>query len=121
MKARQQAAQRCKTEVEQPFVHGPVAYTLSIYAPFVIANLLPEAGRFELMHAVRRTVVWFADLEPGQQVSVHSVGLDAPLLLLINLRFCRTPIGEGALVHHGVDPPHDARGMYCDWTSLLSA
>ena len=64
------------------------------------------------MHAVRKTVLWFADLEPGEQVSVHSVGLDAPLLLLINLRFCRTPIGEGVLVHHGVDPPPDARGTY---------
>eukprot|EP00934_Nitzschia_sp_Nitz4_P002078 Nitzschia sp. Nitz4//scaffold140_size61219//29533//49080//NITZ4_006440-RA/size61219-augustus-gene-0.64-mRNA-1//-1//CDS//3329536227//2078//frame0 len=83
--------------------HGPVAYSLSIHAPLVIVNLLPEGGRFELMHAVRKTVVWFADLEPGQQVPVHSVGLDAPLLLLVNLGFCRTPVGEGALVHHGVD------------------
>lgn len=98
-----------KTEPGHTFVHGPIAYTLSVFAPFVVANLLPEAGRFELMHAVRRTVLWFADLEPGQQISVHSVGLDAPLLLLINLRFCRTPIGEGALVHHGVDPPTDPR------------
>ena len=55
-------------------------------------------------------VVWFADLEPGHQVSVHSVGLDAPLLLLVNLGFCRTPFGEGALVHHGVDPPPGMRG-----------
>ncbi|KAL7570167.1 hypothetical protein ACA910_020005 [Epithemia clementina (nom. ined.)] len=109
VKARQDQGPQQKNETEHSFVHGPVAYTLSVFAPFVIANLLPEAGRFELMHAVRRTVVWFADLEPGQQVSVHSVGLDAPLLLLINLRFCRTPIGEGALVHHGVDPPPDAR------------
>jgi len=84
-------------------IHGPVAYSLSIHAPLVIVNLLPEGGRFELMHAVRKTVVWYADLKPGQQVPVHSVGLDAPLLLLVNLGFCRTPVGEGALVHHGTD------------------
>ncbi|GKY92544.1 hypothetical protein MPSEU_000224700 [Mayamaea pseudoterrestris] len=89
-------------------IHGPVAYTLSIYPTFVVANLLPERGRFELMHAVHRSVVWFADLEPGQLVSVHSVGLDAPLLLFINLGFCKTPVGEGALVHHGLDQPRGA-------------
>lgn len=93
-------------------VHGPVAYTLSIHPTFVVVNLLPERGRFELMHAVRRTVLWFADLEPGEQVSVHSVGLDEPLLLLINLGFCKTPVGEGALVHHGVDVPRGTRGTY---------
>ena len=84
-------------------VHGPILYSLSIHAPLVIVNLLPEGGRFELMHAVRKTVVWYADLKPGQQVPIHSVGLDAPLLLLVNLGFCRTPVGEGALVHHGAD------------------
>ena len=84
-------------------IHGPVAYSLSIHAPLVIINLLPEGGRFELMHAIRKTVVWFADLQPGQQIPVHSIGLDAPLLLLVNLGFCRTPTGEGALVHHGGD------------------
>ena len=83
--------------------HGPILYSLSIHAPLVIVNLLPEGGRFELMHAVRKTVVWYADLKPGQQVPIHSVGLDAPLLLLVNLGFCRTPVGEGALVHHGAD------------------
>lgn len=92
--------------------HGPVAYTLSIHPPLVIANLLPERGRFELMHAKQRTVLWFGDLEPGQEMAVHSVGLDAPLLLLINLGFAKTPVGEGALVHHGTDPPPGARGRF---------
>lgn len=93
-------------------VHGPVAYSLAIHPPLVLVNLLPEKGRFELMHAVRNTVVWFGDLDPGQQVAVHSVGLDAPLLLLVNLGFCRTPVGEGALIHHGSDPPSGSRGTY---------
>lgn len=90
--------------------HRPVAYSLSIHPPFVIANLLPEKGRFELMHAVHRTVLWFGDLEAGQQVSVHSVGLDLPLLLFMNIGFAKTPVGEGALVHHGTDPPPGVRG-----------
>jgi hypothetical protein len=95
---------------KQEKIHSPVAYTLSVHAPLIIVNLLPEGGRFELMHAVRRTVLWYADLQPGQQIPVHSVGLDAPLLLLVNLGFCRTPVGEGALVHHGADAPPSAKG-----------
>ena len=102
-------AQEKKTK-KQEKIHGPVAYTLSIHAPLVIVNLLPEGGRFELMHAVRKTVLWYADLQPGQQIPVHSVGLDAPLLLLVNLGFCRTPVGEGALVHHGADTLSSGRG-----------
>jgi hypothetical protein len=92
-----------KKKKKKYMLHAPVAYTLSIHSPIVVVNLLSEGGRFELMHAVRKTVLWYADLQPGQQVPVHSVGLDAPLLLLVNLGFCRTPVGEGALVHHGVD------------------
>ena len=92
-----------KTKDSASFAHSPVAYTLIVHPPIVIENLLPAFGRFELMHATRRTVLWFSDLKPGETVSVHTVGLDAPLLLLVNLGFCRTPIGEGALVHHGSD------------------
>jgi hypothetical protein len=86
---------------ETRLVHGPVAYTLSVHPPLVIVNLLPERGRFELMHAVRHNVLWFGDLDAGQKIEVHSVGLDAPLLLCINLGFAKTPVHEGALVHHG--------------------
>ena len=100
-------------------IHGPVAYTLSIHAPLVVVNLLPEGGRFELMHAIRRTVLWYADLEPGQQIPVHSVGLDAPLLLLVNLGFCRTPVGEGALVHHGADSQHGGKGKLVIVTAVV--
>jgi hypothetical protein len=92
-----------KTRESAAMTHSPVAYTLMIHPPIVIENLLPAHGRFELMHATRRSVLWFADLKPGEKVSVHTVGLDAPLLLLMNLGFCRTPVGEGALIHHGSD------------------
>ena len=94
---------RNDTRDSSRFEHGPVSYSLSIHPPLVIENLLPTRGRFELMHATRRTVLWFSDLLPGERVPIHTVGLDAPLLLLVNLGFCRTPIGEGALVHHGND------------------
>jgi hypothetical protein len=90
--------------------HAPVTYALIVHPPIVIANFLPARSRFELMHAVNRMVLWSGELEPGQQVSVHSVGLDAPLLLFLNLGFAKTPVGEGALVHHGTDLPPSVRG-----------
>jgi hypothetical protein len=96
-----------KTRTEKQ--HGPVAYTLNVHAPIVLVNMLPERGRFEIMHAVRRNVLWFADLEPGQEIAVHSVGLDAPLMLFINLSFCRTPVGDGALIHHGSEISAESR------------
>ncbi len=81
--------------------HAPVAYSLVIHPPIVIENLLPERGRFELMNATNKAVVWWGILEPGERFPIHSVGLDAPLMLLVNLGFCRTPVGEGALIHDG--------------------
>lgn len=46
---------------------------------------------------------------------VHTVGLDVPILLLVNLGFCRTPVGEGALVHHG----RKSGGLFkAGWNSL---
>jgi len=82
--------------------HEPVQYSLVIHPPLVIENLLPQNGRFELVHEDRpEVVVWWAHLKAGERIPVHTVGLDAPLLLRINLGFCRTPNGEGALVHQG--------------------
>lgn len=81
--------------------HGPVAYSLVIHPPIVMENLLPEPARFELMIASRRHVVWWYDLQPGESIPVHNVGLDSSLLLLINVGYCRTPNGGGALVHRG--------------------
>lgn len=74
---------------ESHSMHGPVAYSLVLHPPIIIENLLPERGRFELMHATRRQVLWFGDLAPGESVPIHTVGLDAPLLLLMNLGYCR--------------------------------
>lgn len=117
MAARQQGTGRKGRREDQQ--HGPVAYTINVHAPLVLVNLLPERGRFEIMHAVRRTVLWFADLEPGQQVPVHSVGLDAPLLLFINLRFCCTPVGGGALIHHGTEALNENKGALSTFSTVL--
>lgn len=90
--------------------HCPVAYSLMIHAPYTISNFLSTAARFELLHAVNRTVLWFGDLKPGEEIPIHSVGLDIPLVLFLNLGFAKTPVGEGALVHHGSDQPRGVRG-----------
>jgi hypothetical protein len=90
-------------------IHGPVEYALSVFAPIVVTNLLPKRAKFELMHAIRRQVIWYAELDPGEHASAHSIGLDAPLLLFVNLSFARTPVGEGVLVHHGSDTAESAR------------
>lgn len=66
------------TNIAKTEVHAPVAYSLIIHPPIVIENLLPERGRFELMNATTRNVVWWGNLEPGEKAQVHHVGLDAP-------------------------------------------
>eukprot|EP00804_Cyclotella_cryptica_P020229 CCRYP_010930-RC/>CCRYP_010930-RC protein AED:0.04 eAED:0.04 QI:95/1/1/1/0.91/0.91/24/65/5640 len=94
--------------------HRPVLYSLLIHPPIVIQNLLPEHGRFELMHATNKSVLWWGILEAGEKVHVHTVGLDAPMVLLVNLGFCRTPHDEGALVH-----PGGGGGLFrAGWNSL---
>jgi len=98
-------------------IHGPVAYSLVIHPPIVIENLLPETARFELMHASRRQVLWWGILSPGEIKPVHTVGLDTPLLLLMNLGYCRTPIGEGALVNHGASK----RARLIGWSNINKA
>ena len=100
----------------QEGMHAPVEYTLVIHPPIVIENLLPERGRFELMDGNTRSVLWWAILEPGETVPVHTVGLDSPLLLLVNLVFCKT-IGDGALVHRG-----EAEGIFrAGWNTIGTA
>lgn len=75
----------------------PLHYTIAIHPPIVIENLLPSSGVFELVHATQKRILWSSCITPGMTKSVHTVTLDEPLLLLINLRYCRAP--EGVLVH----------------------
>jgi hypothetical protein len=82
-------------------VHSPITYSLIIHPPLVLENILPRGGIFELMHFNRREVIWREYLQPGEIAPIYCVGLDAPLLLLLNLGYCRTPHGQGALIHDG--------------------
>jgi len=106
-----------KNNAPKAEIHAPLRYSLVIHPPLVVENLLPERGLFELMDANSRNVLWWGNLEPGERVSVFTVGLDAPVLLLVNLGFCRTAVGEGALIHHG-----GGDGIFkAGWTTLGSA
>jgi hypothetical protein len=98
--------------------HAPVAYSLVVHPPIVIENLLPERGRFEVMNATSKEVLWWGTLEPGERFPIHTVGLDAPLMLLVNLGFCRTPVGEGALIHDGEG---DGFWLKTGWRTVGSA
>lgn len=60
-------------------------------------NLLPVKGTFELVHANKKTILWSSVLGPGVMKSIHTVTLDEPILLSINLDFCRS--SEGVLIH----------------------
>ncbi len=82
--------------------HSPIDYSLIIHPPIVLENILPCGGTFELMHLNRRQVIWREYLDPGQIAPIYCVGLDTPLLLLLNLGYCRTPHGQGALIHDGI-------------------
>ena len=71
--------------------------------------MLPVRGTFELVHAVRKSVLWSAVIEPQATASVHTVSLQDPILLLINLEFCRS--SQGALVHKPPSSPGEDRGL----------
>jgi hypothetical protein len=79
----------------------PCTYTLAIHPPFIVENLLPMKGTFELVHAKHKTVLWSSDINSGEIKCVHTVPSDEPILLLINLDFCRS--SEGVLVTKPVD------------------
>lgn len=102
---------------ERADIHAPIAYQFFIHPPLVLENLLPERGRFELMDANSRNVLWWGSLEAGERVPIYTVGLDAPLLLLVNLGFCKTAVGDAALIHHG-----GGDGLFrAGWNSIGSA
>lgn len=79
-----------------------------IHPPIVLENLLPVSGTFELVNEKdsSKSVLWSAVIEPGRSKPVHSVTMDASLLLLINLDFCRS--SEGTLIHTPDDLLHNS-------------
>lgn len=78
-------------------LNSPCTYTIVIHPPIILQNLLPMKGTFELVHATRKSVLWSSTILPGKSKHIHTVTLDIPMLLLINLDFCRS--SEGVLVH----------------------
>lgn len=100
-----------KDPVEE-ILSSPCTYTIVIHPPFVVENLLPMKGTFELVHAKQKTVLWSSDIHSGEIKSVHTVPSDEPILLLINLDFCRS--SEGILVTNPVDkvPEVDPSSQY---------
>lgn len=87
----------------------PLIYSLAIHPPIVLENLLPMTATFELVHAVHKRVLWSSVIAPGKVKSIHTVNLDNPILLLINLDFCRS--SEGVLVHKPPRKVAEERGL----------
>jgi hypothetical protein len=79
---------------------------LVIHPPIILENLLPVPGTFELIAKddPNKTVLWSAIIEPGKSKPVHTVAMDSPLLLLINLDFCRS--SDGVLIHTPINDGH---------------
>lgn len=69
----------------------------AIHPPIVLENLMPCGGIFELVHATQKRVLWSSYIAAGTVKPVHTVTLEEPLLLLINLKYCRS--SEGVLIH----------------------
>lgn len=63
----------------------------------MIENLLPTAGVFELLHAENKQVLWSSCISAGAVKAIHTVTLEDPLILVINLRYCRA--SEGVVIH----------------------
>eukprot|EP01035_Chromulina_nebulosa_P017521 gene17521-23082_t len=78
--------------------HDPIHYVIVIHPPIILENLLPMGGIFEIVHASQqKRVLWSSWIDPGKAVPIHTVTLDEPLLLLINIRYART--AEGVIIH----------------------
>jgi len=68
-----------------------------IHPPITLENLLPIGGFFEIIHAVHKRVLWSSWVGREEVMPIHTVSLEEPLVLLINLKYCRTP--DGVLIH----------------------
>lgn len=70
---------------------------VGIHPPIIIENLLPCGGIFEIVHAVQKRVLWSSFVSAGEAKPVHTVTLEEPLLLQVNLKYCRS--SEGVIIH----------------------
>ncbi len=81
----------------QSVTGDPASYVIIVHPPIILENLLPSGGKFTLMHPIHEVVLWSGWIGAGMVQAVHSVTLEEPLVLLINLKYCRST--EGILVH----------------------
>lgn len=86
-----------KRESLQDLRQEPLQYSLIIQPPIVIENLLPAIGKFTIINTVSKAVLWSKFLSSGECRDIHTLSLEEPLTLLINLGYCRTT--EGARIH----------------------
>ena len=73
--------------------HGPCTYDLTVHPPFIIENLLPMAGEFDLFDPISKLVVWSGFLLPGEAKAIHTVDQNKLMNLAINLYNCGTQFG----------------------------
>lgn len=72
-----------------------------INPPLIIENLLAMGGVFEIVHAIhQQRVLWSSWVEPGQAIPIHTVTLEEPMLLLINLKYCRSVDGKSLILFY---------------------
>lgn len=73
--------------------NSPASYMILIHPPILLENLLPREAYFEIIHSAHKRVLWSSWLAAGTAVPIHSVTLDQPLTLLVNVNYCRTSEG----------------------------
>lgn len=90
--------------------HDPIHYNIVIHPPIILENLLPTGGVFEIVHATQqKRIMWSSWIGPGEVMPIHTVTLEEPLLLLVHLKYCRSP--DGVLIHRPVDKSDGSGGI----------
>ena len=65
-----------------------------IHSPVTVECLLSSGAVFEILHATTKRQLWSAWIGPGETKLIHTVSLDVPLLLTINLKYCKTQVSQ---------------------------
>jgi hypothetical protein len=68
-----------------------------IHPPITIENLLPSSASFEIFHATELRELWSGEINSVESRHIHTVSLEEPLLLKINLNYCKCT--EGIIIH----------------------
>jgi hypothetical protein len=78
-------------------IEDPRNFTIVVHPPLTIENLLPCSAYFEIVHAAEKRELWSSNIPSAKCQPIHTVSLEEPLLLLVNLSYCRAQ--EGILIH----------------------